>query len=105
MSDARQQRLALRQLDEARRVYRWWRAFAVIDGLALVMALLSALGVLVLMAGIAKLAALIALPVIAAFAQAGHRHIWPQLSRAFIARRDALWAWEDAMLADEEAQR
>jgi hypothetical protein len=34
-SVVRQQRLALRHLDEARRVYRWWHAFAVADGLAL----------------------------------------------------------------------
>jgi hypothetical protein len=104
-SVVRQQRLALRHLDEARRVYRWWHAFAVADGLALALSVLGGLSMLVLMDGIDKLIALLSLPLIGIFAALGHTHIWPPLSRAFIARRDALWAWEDAMLADDEAER
>jgi hypothetical protein len=102
-SIARQQRLALRHLDEARRVYRWWHAFAVADGLALVMTVLGGLSTLVLIDGIEKLFALLALPLVGMFGALAHTHIWPPYKQAFIARRDALWAWEDAMLADEEA--
>jgi hypothetical protein len=104
-SVVRQQRLALRHLDEARRVYRWWHAFAVADGLALTLSVLGGRSMLVLMAGIEKLFALLALPLIGTFAALGHTHIWPPFKKAFITRRDALWAWEDAMLADEEAER
>jgi hypothetical protein len=102
---ARQQRLALRHLDEARRVYRWWHAFAVADGLALALSVLGGLSMLVLMDGAGKLIALLALPLIGMFGAVAYSHIWPPLSRAFIARRDAQWKWEDAMLADEEAER
>jgi hypothetical protein len=77
----------------------------VADGLALALSVLGGLSMLVLVAGPEKLVALLALPLIGMFVTLARTHIWPQLSRAFIARRDALWAWEDAMLADEEAQR
>lgn len=101
-SVVRQQRLALRHLDEARRVYRWWHAFAVVDGLALMLSVLGGLSLLVLIDGADKLIALLALPLIGMFSAIAHTYIWPPLSKAFIARRDAQWKWEDAMLAEDE---
>jgi len=104
-SVVRQQRLALRHLDEARRVYRWRHAALVADGLALTLAVVSFVGMLVLFDGWDKMFALLALPFVGIFAALGCSYIWEPYKEAHTARRDAQWEWEDAMLADEEAER
>lgn len=101
----KRQRLALRELDEARRVYRWWQLALVADCTALATTVLSFLALLVLMAGADKCFALLVLPFAGTFAALAHTHLWPPYKRAHTARRKALWEWEDAMMAEDEEDR
>jgi hypothetical protein len=101
----KRQRLALRELDEARRVYRWWHLAILADLSALALTILSFVSLLVLMAGAEKCFALLILPFAGTFATLAHTHLWPPYKRAHTARRKALWEWEDAMMAEDEEDR